>query len=191
MKLDGILPFARVLLEKTVSAGDIAIDCTIGKGNDTVFLAKLVGNNGKVYGFDIQEIAIMKTSEKLLENDLNKQVSLHLTGHENAKSVVPIEEHGKVKGAIFNLGYLPGGDKGIVTVPETTIKAIQNLLEIMAPEGIIVVVVYHGHPEGVVERDALAEYVKNIPQEKAHVLEYRFINQANDPPYIIAIEKRA
>lgn len=190
MKLDGILPFARILLEKVVSAGDIAIDCTIGKGNDTVFLANLVGETGKVYGFDIQEIALVKTSEKLIDSGLNEQVILHLTGHENVRSVVPIEEHGKIKGAIFNLGYLPGGDKEIVTVPETTIKAVEDLLEIIAPEGIIVIVIYHGHPEGAFERDALSEFARNIPQEKAHVLEYRFINQTNNPPFIIAIEKR-
>ncbi|MDF2557487.1 MAG: rRNA methyltransferase [Bacillales bacterium] len=190
MKLDGILPFARVLLEKVVSAGDIAIDCTVGNGKDTVFLANLVGKTGKIYGFDIQELAIMKTTEKLIENDLIKQVSLHLTGHENIKMVLPNEHHNKVRGAIFNLGYLPGGDKEIVTVPETTIKAVQDLLEIMAPEGIIVIVIYHGHPEGEVESDALSYYVKSIPQEKAHVLEYRFINQTNNPPFIIAIEKR-
>lgn len=190
MKLDGILQFARGLLEKVVNFGDIAIDCTIGNGNDTVFLAKLVGKTGKVYGFDIQELAMEKTTAKLAENGLNEQVTLTLTGHENVKSVIPVGLHDKIKGAIFNLGYLPGGDKGIVTVPTTTIQSVQHLLEIMAPEGIIVIVIYHGHPEGMTERDALVEFVKTIPQEEAHVLEYRFINQANNPPFIIAIEKR-
>ena len=62
--------------------------------------------------------------------------------------------HGQVTGAIFNLGYLPGGDKSIVTTPSTTISAIKQLLDIMAKEGIIVLVIYHGHPEGAVERDS-------------------------------------
>jgi hypothetical protein len=190
MKLDGILPFARLLLEKAVRFGDVAIDCTVGNGNDTIFLAKIVGESGRVFGFDIQSLAIEKTSTMLAENGLSKQVSLHLSGHENVKSIVPSELHGKVKGAIFNLGYLPGGDKEIVTVPETTIQAVHDLLEIIAQEGIIVIVVYYGHPEGVIERDRLFEYAKNIPREIAHVLEYRFINPTNNPPFIIAIEKR-
>ena len=49
LKLDRILPYARILLEKAVSPGDIAIDATAGNGHDTLFLAKLVGENGHVY----------------------------------------------------------------------------------------------------------------------------------------------
>ena len=60
----------------------------------------------------------------------------------------------------------------------------------MALEGIIVLVIYHGHPEGETERDEVLEYVKNIPQNKAHVLHYGFMNQVNHPPFIVAIEKR-
>ncbi len=50
--------------------------------------------------------------------------------------------------AIFNLGYLPKGDKSIVTKPDTTIQAINALLSLMSIEGIIVFVIYHGHSEG-------------------------------------------
>ena len=75
-------------------------------------------------------------------------MTLFQHGHENIKECIPANFHGKVTGAIFNLGYLPGGDKSIVTKPSTTISAIEQLLEIMAPEGIIVFVIYHGHPEG-------------------------------------------
>ena len=48
----------------------------------------------------------------------------------------------------------------------TTISAIEQLLELMVPEGIIVLVIYHGHPEGEMKRDELLDYVKNIPQNK-------------------------
>ncbi len=68
--------------------------------------------------------------------------------------------HGKVTGAVFNLGYLPGGDKEIVTRPKTTILALNQILEMMAPEGILVLVIYHGHPEGAVERDYILRYVE-------------------------------
>lgn len=190
MKLDGILPFARKLLKKAVSPGDIAIDATLGNGNDTAFLAELVGRSGFVYGFDIQEQAINKTKSRLEEQHLSEQVELFQKGHEHVLSSIPETNHGLVKGAIFNLGYLPGGDKKIVTTPKTTITAIENLLEIMAPEGIIVIVVYHGHEEGAIEKDALLEHVTQLDQKKAHVLQYQFINQQNNPPFIIAIEKR-
>ncbi|QED49039.1 class I SAM-dependent methyltransferase [Cytobacillus dafuensis] len=190
MKLDGILPFARKLIEKAVAPGDIVVDATLGNGHDTLFLAKLVGHSGKVFGFDIQNEAVVKTTKRLEEHLLSDHVNLFHSGHEHILTKIPPENHGKIKAAIFNLGYLPGGDKTIVTIPTTTISAIEQLLEIMAPEGIIVLVIYHGHDEGKVERDTLLQYVKQLDQNKSHVLQYQFINQQNDPPFIIAIEKR-
>jgi 16S rRNA C1402 N4-methylase RsmH len=190
MKLDGILPFARKLMEKAVSPGDIVVDATLGNGHDTLFLAKLIGESGTVYGFDIQESAVNHSRARLEDNQLLESVTLFNKGHEHISDSIPENHHGKIKGAIFNLGYLPGGDKSIVTTPVTTISAIQQLMEIMAPEGIIVLVIYHGHEEGAIERDALLQYVRQLDQKSAHVLQYQFINQQNNPPFIIAIEKR-
>ena len=190
MILERILPYSRKLLQLAVKEGDIAIDATIGNGHDTAFLAKLVGESGHVYGFDIQELAIQNTTERIQKDNLSNQVTLIQKSHSHVQNEVPNHLHGKVKGAIFNLGYLPGSDKTIVTVPSSTISAINQILDIMAPEGIIVVVIYHGHEGGEFEKDALMDYVQNIPQDHAHVLTYRFLNQANNPPFIVAIEKR-
>lgn len=190
MKLDRILPFARILLEKAVKPGDIAVDATAGNGFDALFLAKLAGNAGHVYAFDIQDEAIAATYSRLESENLQSRCTLFKTGHENMKISLPETTYGHIAGAIFNLGYLPGGDKAIVTKANTTISAIGQLLDIMKPEGIIVLVIYHGHPEGAVERDLLLQYVSTLPQEHAHVLQYRFMNQVNNPPFIIAIEKR-
>ena len=66
-----------------VKEGQIVLDCTVGNGNDTLFLAKLVGKTGKVYGFDIQSTAIKITKNKLLEKNLDKRVTLINDGHEN------------------------------------------------------------------------------------------------------------
>lgn len=60
----------------------------------------------------------------------------------------------------------------------------------MRVEGIIILVIYHGHDEGKLERDALLKYLKELDQQKAHVLQYQFINQKNNAPFICAIEKR-
>lgn len=189
MKLDRVLPYAHQLLQKSISQGDIAIDATMGNGHDTLFLANLVGDNGKVYSFDIQEEAYQSTLTKLKQVEYTN-VSLHLCGHQHILETVSKQDQGNVAGAIFNLGYLPGGDKSIVTRAETTIQAIEQLLQILKSEGIIVLVIYHGHQEGAIERDILLEYVKNIDQKEANVLQYQFINGINHPPFIIAIEKR-
>jgi 16S rRNA C1402 N4-methylase RsmH len=190
MKMERILPFARQLLENAVNPGDIAVDATLGNGHDTVFLAGLVGENGTVYGFDVQEEAILASKERLTQLGLMNRVTIFHEGHENLATLIPSSHHGKITGAIFNLGYLPGSDKTIVTRPETTISAIEQLLDVMAPEGIIVLVIYHGHEEGAVERDVLLQYCQQLNQKQAHVLQYQFINQQNHPPFIVAIEKR-
>ncbi|ARK31786.1 class I SAM-dependent methyltransferase [Halalkalibacter krulwichiae] len=190
MKVLGVLPFARFLLENALKAGDIAVDCTIGNGHDTVYLASLVGDNGRVYGFDIQEQAIHSTTRRLQEHHLETRVELHHKGHEEVINAIPEMDHPKVKAAIFNLGYLPGGDKAIVTRASSTITAIKHLIELMPQGGTIVLVIYHGHEEGKEEKHHVLTYVEQLDQRFAHVLKYEFINQANNPPFVIAIEKR-
>lgn len=190
MRLERVLQFAKSLLEKSVTAGDITVDCTVGNGHDTVFLAQLVGDSGKVIGFDVQTMAIQNTSTRLQSHNLQNRVTLYNVGHEYLIEKIDNSYEGKITGAIFNLGYLPGSDKKIVTKPKTTIAAIEQLLKIMAPGGMIVIVVYHGHKAGAVERDYLLSYVTQLDQKVAHVLKYQFINQKNNPPFIIAIEKR-
>lgn len=190
MKVKGVLPFARQLLSEAVTTGDICIDGTIGNGNDTLFLAQLVGESGQVFGFDIQDEAIENTTSRLVENNCKEQVTLFHHGHEEAQRLIPTTFHGKIAGAIFNLGYLPGGDKAIVTKPKTTITAIESLLSMLKKEGVIVLVIYHGHEEGRIEKEALMGYLTSLDQKQAHVLTYQFINQKNNPPFIVAIEKR-
>jgi hypothetical protein len=190
MKLERILPFVRTLLGTAVKPGDYAIDATMGNGHDTCFLANLVGEHGKVFAFDIQEQALVNTKLRLEEQKLEHRAVLFHASHDELLQRLPQEAHGKITGAVFNLGYLPGGDKEIVTRPNSTIAAIEQLLEVMAQEGIIVLVIYHGHPEGQIERDEVIEFVTNLDQKQAHVLRYEFINQKNNPPFIIAVEKR-
>jgi len=190
MKLERILPFARTLLERAISSGNYVVDATLGNGHDTLYLAKLVGETGHVYGFDIQKEAILATNKRLDEENLSERITLFHSGHEELKVKIPVEHHGKLTAAIFNLGYLPGGDKSIVTKPDTTISAIEQLLELLAVEGIIILVIYHGHEEGALERDHLLQFVETIDQQRAHVLRYQFMNQKNNAPFIVAIEKR-
>jgi predicted methyltransferase len=188
MRLERILPFARSLLKKAVNPGAKVIDATVGNGHDTVFLAELVGEAGHVYGFDIQEEAITKTENKLREKSLIDRVTLFQIGHEQVSKCISSQE--ELSAAIFNLGYLPGGDKNIVTAPDTTISAIKQIFSLLQPEGIIVLVIYHGHPEGQLERDRLLQFVTKIDQNEAHIIQYQFLNQQNHPPFIVAIEKR-
>lgn len=186
MKLERILPFSKTLITSHIQEDSIVIDATCGNGNDTLFLAQHVPS-GHVYGFDIQESAIHNTAEKVKNYN---NVTLVQDGHENIIDHIDVNKSGMVDAAIFNLGYLPKGDKSIVTRPETTIKAIEGIFNVLSVEGIIVLVIYHGHEEGQIERDAILNYLEQFDQNKAHILKYQFINQVNHAPFICAIEKR-
>lgn len=190
MILKRVIPFAHSLLEQATSIGEVAIDATVGNGNDTLLLAKLVGEHGKVYGFDIQKEALHNTQSLLQEKNLLNRVTLFEQSHENVLECIPLDEHFKVASAIFNLGYLPGSDKSITTRAHSTVSAIEQIFSILKKGGIIVLVVYHGHAEGKVERDALITFLANLKQKTATILQYQFLNQVNNPPFVIAIEKK-
>lgn len=177
-----IIEFAHKVIKDKISKNDICVDMTIGNGNDTLFLTK---NCRFVYGFDIQNQAIENTTKLLKENNISNY-QLFLSSHENVNTL--IKE--KVKAFIFNLGYLPSGDKTITTHYESTIKAINNSLEILDEKGVIVIVVYPGHESGKIEDVKLNEYVSLLPQKLYDVVSYRFINQINNPPYVIVIERK-
>ncbi|MGG0656253.1 class I SAM-dependent methyltransferase [Rummeliibacillus pycnus] len=185
MKLQRVLQYAQFLLRQTVEEGDVVVDATAGNGYDTVFLAQLVGEKGHVYAFDVQQQAVNSTKNRLHEEGLSERVSVILDGHENVAHYI----NERISAAIFNLGYLPGSEHDIITKPNTTLKAIESLLGLVKVGGMIVLVVYYGHEGGKEERNQVIEYVSNLPQKKVHVLRYEFINQKNDPPFIIALEK--
>ncbi|MFJ7953120.1 class I SAM-dependent methyltransferase [Lysinibacillus sp. NPDC096418] len=185
MKLQRVLQYAQQLLKDSVEEGDTVVDATAGNGHDTLFLAQLVGDNGQVYAFDVQKSAVDATLHRLLDNGLEHRALVLHTGHEQVAKHV----QKPVAAAIFNLGYLPGSDHDIITKPNTTIQAIQALLDLLKVGGIIVLVIYHGHEGGKEERDAVIDYVSTLPQKFVHVLRYEFLNQQNDPPFIIALEK--
>ncbi|NDI37092.1 class I SAM-dependent methyltransferase [Chengkuizengella sediminis] len=186
-----ILGQTHKLIQDRVSQGDIVIDATVGNGNDTLFLKKLVGDNGIVCGFDVQNTAIENTVKRLSEAGFSlEHVHLIKNSHDKMLEVLPPSMHEKVSAITFNLGYLPGGDHNIITERETTIRALQNSLLFLEKDGIITIVAYSGHPGGEEEADAVHTWVQNLPQKYYQVLSYQFLNQKNNPPYLIAIMKK-
>lgn len=186
--LQRILDYAHHLLNQSVSKGDCVVDGTAGNGHDTLFLSKMVGTNGRVLSFDIQDQAMQKTSDLLVQHQVENVTLIH-DSHEHVRSYLP-DNFTEFGGAIFNLGYLPGSDKSIITEPQPTISAVQEILARLKKNGIIVMVVYHGHAGGEEEKIALLKYTAKLDQKQYSVLQYGFINQANNPPFILAIEKK-
>jgi len=182
----GVIQYSHKLLKQSIEKGELAIDATCGNGNDTIVLSDIVGDDGKVFAFDIQDQAIQTTKERLAE--LNKKnVKLIKDSHANLKQYLLKEE--QIGGAIFNLGYLPRSDKRIITKGASTIKALETILKHLKKKGITVLVVYHGHEGGSEEKEQLLQYVTNLDQKHFQVLRYGYINQINNPPFVIAIKK--
>jgi len=187
--IQGIIPFAHQLLKNSVHEGDTVIDATCGNGNDTLFLAKLVGKEGHVYAVDVQEQAI-KTTKNLLEQHHCNYITYIHDNHANIKQFLPNELYGTIGGVVFNLGYLPKSDKQIITKGSTTVEAIKTLIKYIRKHALIVIVIYHGHEGGKEEKEMVLSFVKELDQSYYSVLKYEFINQINNPPFIIAIQKK-
>lgn len=177
-----ILPMAKRFLAQVVTAGDCVIDATAGNGNETLYLANLVGETGCVYAFDIQQQALAATAKKL--GTLQQRVRLIQDGHENVGRYITHP----IRAATFNLGYLPYGTTSITTKATTTIRAIDEILKSLQVGGIITLSVYEGHDDGA-ESQGLLAYVKTLRQADVHVARYELLNQRNNAPYLLIIEK--
>jgi len=184
-KIVNTIKISREFILNFVKEGQVVLDCTVGNGNDTLTLAKCVGPTGKVYGFDIQKEAIERTKEKLTCENLDKHVILILDGHENID--LYIEE--ELDFIIYNLGYLPGGDKRIITKKETTLISLEKALGLLKENGLLLVTCYIGHEGGLEEKNAVENFLMALDQKKYNVLKYEFINQRNNPPVLFSIEK--
>ncbi len=167
-------------LAEVLDKESVAVDATMGNGNDTLFLAQLAK---KVYAFDIQQQALERTSQRLKEAGISN-AELILEGHETVGNYVD-----RIRAAIFNLGYLPSADKSVITVPKTTLSALKQILERLEVGGRVAIMVYYGHEGGSQEKNALLDYVEDLPQEYFTVMAYQPLNQINTPPFLIMIEK--
>lgn len=176
----------RIIVSEKLKFGNVAVDATVGNGNDIEYILKKVGQRGFVYGFDIQEIAIKNTENRLLENICSKNFKLICDGHENVDKYIDRN----IDFAVFNLGYLPKSDHSVITKASTTIASIEKLKNILKPSGLIVISAYLGHKGGMEEYLKLLEYTKSIDQRNFNVARLDFVNQVNTPPKMILIEKR-
>ncbi len=158
--------------------GDTAVDCTVGNGHDTCFLASLVGETGTVYGFDLQADAVERTRVRLREAGLLSRCRLIHAGHER------IADHVRepVRCIVFNLGWLPGGDKSVTTRWETTRAAILASLELLQPLGMLTVCAYPGHPAGEEELNGLQALFAGLRPQEYNVLHQRFLNAGPGAP---------
>ena len=172
-------------LERILSPGDRVIDATMGNGHDTLRLCELVGEEGHVDAFDIQAQAVENTRRLLEENGVSGRASLHLVGHQY------LAEHvtAPVRAAVFNLGWLPGGDKSVTTRWETTRRALEAALSLLEEKGVCIVCVYPGHPAGEEELRSIRAFLAALRPQEFNVLEQCFLNAGPGAPVCLQIQK--
>jgi hypothetical protein len=187
-----VLSFVHRLLAQSIHDGDKVIDATLGSGVDALQLARLVGKRGRVYGFDIQQQALDQTSVRLANEcpDAASLVQLNLCSHAQMEDIIPAEEHGSIAAVTFNLGYLPGAESETITKEASTIPALEASLRLLRKGGIITIVLYTGHMGGAEEAEAVECWARQLSEDQFQVLRYQFVNRANHPPYVLAVEKR-
>ncbi len=164
----------------------LCIDATAGTGKDTVFLAKLVGERGRVISMDIQEMAIEQTKKRLLKERLSNRAEVVLDSH------VHMDKYAKkdrVSLIMFNLGYLPGGDHSLSTKADTTIEALEKGLNLLHEGGMISLLIYSGGDSGFEEKNQVLAWLRELPDDKYTVLVEAFYNKPNNPPLPVYILK--
>jgi predicted methyltransferase len=175
------------LIALHLGVGDIAIDATAGNGHDTAFLALRVGPTGHVYAFDIQEEAVAAARNHAKECHVADRVTLFQAGHEEMNRFLPESARGKCRTILFNLGYLPGGTRTLVTRPDTTLRAIDQSLKFLAPLGLLVLVVYRGHPGGMEEDRAIAEKLNSLAPKEWEVTDHGSVPETVISPRLYSV----
>jgi predicted methyltransferase len=178
---------AHNLIGETLRPGAIAVDATVGNGHDTVFLLDRVGPSGRVFGFDIQQSAIASTSMKTSADCL----TLIQASHALMDEKIPKQHHGNISAVMFNLGYLPGGDKSIITQTASTLAALTVACRLLADGGVITVMAYPGHTGGDVETEQVNDWCEQLNPEQFNVRIFYSVGNKDTTPRLFVIGKRS
>ena len=182
---NSLVVLARQYLSEHIFPGDIVIDATVGNGHDTELLARCVGNNGHVFGFDIQQSALTNTQRRITRESLGNRVTLFKIDHANMTANFKKDMHGKVSAVVFNLGFLPGADKNCTTQADTTLEALQHAVELIKREGSIVVMTYSGHECGKKETQIVKQWVAELDKLRFECRTIDAFGKADAPTLII------
>jgi SAM-dependent methyltransferase len=183
--LRGPVALSHLFMRSFLQKGDRAVDATCGNGGDTLLMAGLVGDSGRVWAFDIQQAAIDRTASRLADSGTAGRVELICAGHETLTTHVPTG----ISLVLFNLGYLPGGDRATITRPECTVPALKMALERLKSGGVLAVTIYPGHDGGELERVAIDDWSARLDARSFHVWRMGQANTAPDAPYFMLIQK--
>ncbi|MBS0647604.1 MAG: class I SAM-dependent methyltransferase [Verrucomicrobia bacterium] len=137
-----------------LKSDDRVIDATCGNGKDSLRLTELVPQ-GHVYALDIQEAALQKARALIPHSNITYLLQSHV--------VLP---QGRIKLIVYNLGYLPGGNKDLTTMTSTTLGSLQQAASLLIVGGALSITCYPGHDEGAREEQAIQCWVEGLDPQK-------------------------
>ena len=132
-----------------------------------------------------QDLRVWTPPHLLEKADCPKNYTLIHDSHHNVKNYV----NEPIKAGMFNLGYLPGGDKSITTMRATTLPAIEAAIDLLGKDAILLIAVYPGHPEGDAEGKEITEYLSTLSRFKVCCTKVQIVNSATSP-YFMMIETK-
>ncbi len=182
--INNVVEVSHLFLNSFVKEGMIFLDLTCGNGNDTLHIGKLLKGRGRVYAFDIQEKAIKNTKKLLEDNDI-KNYTLVLDSHRNVDKYIDF----LIDGAVYNLGYLPGGDKSIVTMGKEVISSLDYIGGVLKKGAIIILCCYLSHEGGMREYEEILSYITTLENKEYNIIDISYILRKKDSPRVIVIEK--
>lgn len=147
--------YVHLCLEQRLQNGDQVLDATAGNGYDTLKAAQLVSPNGRVVSVDIQADAIRATEQKLTQAKLTDLCEFHLGNHAELLKRL----NGSFDCILFNLGYLPGGNKAIISTPKNTLSALSQSHRLLKENGLLFVMAYRQHKGGQLEADQVEQWM--------------------------------
>ncbi len=184
-ELGGAWSWARELQARALRPGGCAVDATLGGGGDAQALCELVGAQGVVYGFDIQPEALRRTRARLEAAGLSARARLYCASHANMAQYVT----SPIDAAVFNLGWLPGGDHALTTHVDSTLAALDAALSLLRPGGLITICAYPGHAEGARELEAVLAWASALDGRGCQAMVRRYLNQPANAPVLVAVAR--
>ena len=70
----------------------------------------------------------------------------------------------------------------------TTMPAVEAAIDLLSPDGVLIIAIYPGHEEGALEGDMLREYFSTLSRFRICASEFRILNSPTSP-YFFLVEK--
>jgi hypothetical protein len=180
------LDLAHQYWEKLLRNGGWAIDATCGNGKDTLALAGILRKKqGGIIGLDLQQEAINKTKELL---------QLHLSAEDQARVYLYCQSHthfpliaqeNPIQLIVYNLGYLPKGNKLMTTLTTSTLESVKKAMALIVLGGTISITCYPGHEEGKREENALLGELSHLCPRNWNLCFHTFPNRTIAPSLLL------